>query len=269
MANIPAFSRPSEPAKIIQFRAPTVGDSLDFCGLRPELEEKATTAYLRQLQVGEVSDPELWTAQDRRTALWWIFMAITDDTTLSYSYPCAHCGETHHVDVDLVELDDQLTALDVPPYITGEILVGGEALAARFHPLDGRAVTHLEELRMSLAGADEAQTARIRAELKVMETVHAFTLDSHQDMTWQDALAAKTALVMAMERDREYAPLVAQCILAAQELHHGLNTEIHDGEVFVLSPPQPCESAQYQEGDVRPATVLEMRFRGDYFIPAV
>jgi hypothetical protein len=271
MAKIPAFSLPSEPATLIQFRAPTVSDSLDFCGLRKDLEEKAATEYLRQLQDAPVSDPELWTAQDRRTALWWIFMSITDDTSLSYSYECAHCGDTHHVDVDLVELDDQMIVLDVPPYITGEILVGGEPMAARFHPLDGRAVTHLEEMRLALADADEVQTARIRAEIKVLETVHAFTLDAHQGMSWQEALAAKTALVMAMEREREYTPLVAQCLLAAEELRHGLATEIRDGEVFVLSPPLPCESDKFKEGapELRPATVLEMRFRGQHFIPAV
>lgn len=271
MSSIPPFPLPSQPKVKIQFRAPTVADSLDMCGIRKEMEEAATTDYLRQLMTGTGPDPELWTAQDRRTALWWIFIAINDDTRLSYSYLCAHCGEQHLVDIDLVDLDDGILTLSGEPYIDDVISVGDEQLNARFHPLDGRAVTHLEEKRIELTGADEAQTARIKAEIKVLEVVHSFSLQRFNDLSWEDATAAKLELVRNMDRVREFQPLVARCLLAAEELRHGLPVEIEDGQVSLVSPPLYCETKTKEAADDEPvpATVLLLRFRSFDFIPAL
>ena len=271
MAKITPFPLPSNPSHIIRFLAPTVADSLDFCSLRQDMEESATTEYLTQLQGGEVSDPALWTAQDRRTALWWIFVSVSDDTTLSYNYECQHCGERHYTDIDLVDLDDGVITLNAPPYVVGEVMCNDIPLPARFHPLDGRAVTHLEVKRLELDGLEENQAKRLKAEIKVLETVHSFTLDMHKDKTWEEATQLKLDMVMAMDRENEYRPLVAKCLLAAEELRHGLKTITKDGVVEVLSPPLRCESDQFKEGaeEQRPATVLLMRFRAHNFIPEI
>lgn len=279
MISIPPYPLPSAPEKKIHFRAPTVADCIDFSDLRPELEEQSTTEYLTQLQEGgEFSNPALWTAQDRRTALWWIFVSSAADTSLAYSYPCQHCGETHHVDIDLVELDDMATALDRPPFMEGEVRVNGEFKAARFHPLDGRAVTHLEELRMELENSEPARHKRLKTEMKVAEILHSFTLLEWADLPWEEALAKKRELVTAMDRESEYKPLVAQCLIAAAELRHGLAVEINEGRVDLVSPALPCEtflakqkelSEEEAAGEPVPATVLLLRFRAGQFIPAI
>lgn len=275
MISIPAFPLPSNPSKKIVFRGPTVADSLDFCDLRPELEEQATTDYLNQLQEGPRDDAALWTAQDRRTALWWIFVSTSSDTTLAYTYECQHCGESHHVDIDLVDLDDQVVMLDGSAYQEGEIRVNGEFKPARFHPMDGRAMVHLEGLRQERDYSEPAKQKRLSAEIKVAEVLHSFTLLEWADLPWEEALAKKRELVTQMDRESEYKPLVAQCLLAAAELRHGLAVEIRDGRVDLVSPPLPCENHGAKEGDKEaasepaPATVLLLRFRPFQFISAV
>lgn len=275
MISIPAFPLPSNRSKKIVFRGPTVADCLDFCDLRPELEELATTDYLNQLQEGVMDDSALWTAQDRRTALWWIFVSSSVDTTLPYSYECQHCGETHSVDIDLVDLDDAVVMLDGPAYREGEIRVNGEYKPARFHPMDGRAMVHMEGLRQERDYSEPAKQKRLSSEIKVAEVLHSFTLMEWADLPWEEALAKKRDLVTQMDRESEYKPLVAQCLLAASELRHGLAVEIRDGRVDLVSPPLPCENYTAPEGDKEaasgpaPATVLLMRFRPFQFISAV
>lgn len=275
MISIPPFPLPSRPGTKISFRGPTVADCLDFCDLRPELEEQATTDYLNQLQDAPRDDAALWTAQDRRTALWWIYVSNSSDTTLPYSYECQHCGETHHVDIDLVDLDDAVIMLDRPAYLEGEVRVNGEYKPARFHPMDGRAMVHLEGLRMERDGCEPDKKKRLSAEIKVAEVLHSFSVEEWADLPWEEALKKKRELVTQMDRENEYKPLVAQCLLAAEELRHGLAVEIHDGRVDLVSPPLPCENHIAQEGDKEaasepvPATVLLLRFRPVQFISAV
>ncbi|ANT70231.1 hypothetical protein [Aeromonas hydrophila] len=275
MISIQPFPLPSNPAKKIIFRAPTVGDCLDFCDLRPELEELSTTDYLNQLQEGVRDNSELWTAQDRRTALWWIFVSSSANTVLEYSYECQHCGDTHHVAIDLVDLDDGVVMLDGPAYQEGEVRVDGEFKPARFHPMDGRAMAHMEGLRLARENSEPAKYKRLTSELKIAEVLHSFTVMEWADLPWEEALDKKRELVTRMDRETEYKPLVAQCLLAAEELRHGLAVEIRDGRVDLVSPALPCEKHTAQEGDKEaagepaPATVLLLRFRPVHFIPAI
>lgn len=271
MLSIPPFPLPSQPKVKIPFRVPTVADTIDFCAIRTDLEESATTDYLRQLMAAGSPDPALWTAQDRRTALWWIFINIHDDTRLSYSYECSHCGETHHIDIDLFDLDDGIITLSGDAYIEDVVFYQDEELPARFHPLDGRAVMHLEEKRLELADASEEQEKRLKAEIKVLEIVHSFSLQKHEALSWDDALAAKLDMVRSMDRIGEFQPLAARCLVAAEELKHGLPVESRDGVVDLISPPLYCETKTKEavEGEPVPATVLLLRFRAFDYIPAL
>lgn len=272
MISIQPFPRPSNPGKKIHFRAPTVADCLDFCDLRPELEEQSTTDYLNQLQEGPKDDAALWTAQDRRTALWWIFVSSSADTTQAYSYECQHCGETHRVDIDMVDLDDAVVMLDRPAYIEGEVWVNGESKPAHFHPMNGLAMAHLESLRLLRDNSEPAQKKRLTAEIKVAEVLHSFTPLEWASLPWEVALERKRELVTSMDRDSEYPPLVAQCLFAAAELRHGLAVEIREGRVDLVSPALPCENHPAEKeaaGEPAPATVLLLRFRPIKFIPAI
>lgn len=269
MSKISPFPLPSRPSVKVRFRAPSVEDCIDFSDLRPELEESATTDYLRQLLIGEdAPDPALWTAADRVSALWWIFVSITDDTGLIYTYQCPHCGQNHTATIDLVELDDRAVSLSGPAFVPGEIACNGKEHKAQFVPLDGLAMMALEEKRLELTGASEADTKRIKAELKVLEVVHSFRLDEHKDMSPDAAAAARLQMVRNMDAASEYRPLVAKCLLAASELRHGLECEISDGELYLVSPPLYC--AEHKEGEgPAPATSLLMRFRHHHFIPEI
>lgn len=271
MLSIPPFPLPSQPKVKIQFRVPTVADSIDFCSIRTDLEESATTDYLRQIMMEGAPDPALWTAQDRRTALWWIYINIHDDTNLSYSYECAHCGETHYADIDLVVLDDGIITLTGDAYIEDVVFYQGEELPARFHPFDGRAVMHMEEKRLDLKDASEEQTKRIKAEIKVLEIVHSFSLQKHEALSWEDAIEAKLNMVRSMDRIGEFQPLVARCLVAAEELKHGLPVEINEGVVNIVSPPLFCETKTKEavEDEPIPATLLLLRFRAFDFIPTL
>lgn len=268
MSKIGPFYLPSNPSKRITFRVPTVSDCLDFCDLRPELEETCATDYLRQLQEGEVSNPAEWTAHDRITALWWIYVSITQDTTVVYNYQCSHCGQHHTASIDLVDLDDNAISLAREPFVKGEVTCNGRKHSARFVPLDGVAMMALEEKRLELDGANEADTRRIKAQIKVLEVVHSFRLDEHKGMPRAQADAARMAMVCAMNAAEDYRPLVAKCLLTAAELRHGLATEIADGEILLISPPIHCEAHEGEEG-AAPATNLLMRFRGSNFIPEI
>ena len=268
MSKIAPFYLPSNPGHRVNCRAPTVEDCLDFCDLRPDLEEACATDYLRQLQEGEVSDPAAWTAHDRITALWWIYVSITEDTTVVYNYECSHCGQHHVATIDLVELDDNAISLARPPFVQGVVTCKGRELPARFVPLDGVAMMALEEKRLELAGADDADAKRIKAQIKVLEVVHSFRLDEHKAMPREEADAARLNLVRSMDAAQDYRPLVAKCLLAASQLRHGLATEILDGEILLISPPIYCEEHKGEEGPAT-ATTLLMRFRGSNFIPEI
>lgn len=112
---IPTLYQPSNPKNEIQFRAPAVNDALEFCGTAPEQEEQATTRYLNTMQIGDVQDSARWTAQDRRTALWWIHThSQPNGAEQTVSYQCGHCGELHHYDFDLCDLAEDLELLTIP-----------------------------------------------------------------------------------------------------------------------------------------------------------
>lgn len=266
---IPLFPLPSRPATQVQFRMPTVQDAINFSGLRDELDEAATTDYLRALLQDGAPDPIGWTAGDRVTAMWWIWMAISDDTTLAYKYQCRHCGETHHVDIDLVDLDDNLTVLEREPAIAGEIMANGQIHACQFVPLDGYAMTALEQMRLELLDAtSKADKDTIKNRLKVLEVAHSFRLDAHAELPREEADAKRMELVMSMNPAKEFRVLAAQCYQALAELRHGLAMEITDGRVELISPLLPCEAPQEGEGQP-PASVLLLRFQPVHCIPAI
>ncbi len=67
------FPLPSRPTELIQFRQPNIADAMRFNSITPEEQEQQTTAYLKALLAEPRNMILTWTAQDRITALWWIF----------------------------------------------------------------------------------------------------------------------------------------------------------------------------------------------------
>jgi len=71
---------PSNPDQIISLRESTVKDVIDFSDFTADHEEEATSMFLNRMQPKETRlDAKLWTAEDRRTLLFWYWIHSTAD----------------------------------------------------------------------------------------------------------------------------------------------------------------------------------------------
>lgn len=115
---LPLFPLPSRPTELIQFRQPNIADAMRFNSITPEEQEQQTTAYLKALLAEPAKhDPLTWTAQDRITALWWIFTGSRETPVETFTYTCKHCGKEHYYDCDMNALAEDIQVLEVEPFI--------------------------------------------------------------------------------------------------------------------------------------------------------
>ncbi len=266
--HIPKFPLPSRPEIEIQFRMPTVADAMAFCDISDTYEERTTTSYLNQMQEGEINDSQLWTAQDRRTALWWIFSSSRIDCVVTYSYKCAFCGEEHYYDLDLRELDQYATLLDREPYIEGvEIPVNGEIYEWRFVPLNGIAMENLEIMRALLPEDRNSKEYKdAAANVRLWEYIYQTELFHDIDPDFQAKANRRYDLIKSMSIDTEFKQLIARIKTARDLLVHGLEIEFDQGVPRLVSPPHYCTKADKEEAD-RPSTRLLIPFRNHEFFP--
>jgi|GEM_PF-5888656 len=169
---IPAFTLPTDKSKSITFDVPTVQVCVDFADLSPDMEQEIATRYLDRLNTTyDAAKPETsslyWTAQDRKAAIFWIYLYVTEDTSTLITYKCG-CGDKHHVDFDLQLLGDQVTTGSIEK---SEVSTLGEKLEYRITPLFGWAEQHLEEMRLCI---DEEATQKQKTEIKVMRVLLQF-----------------------------------------------------------------------------------------------
>lgn len=271
--NIPDFPLPSNPQTVIRFRVPTVADAMEYAEVNPDFEERTTTKYLNSMQVGPAQDSALWTAQDRRTALWWIFISAHPDPNITYSYQCSHCGETHHQDLDLIELDKTATSLSRPPYIDIPWTAGGQLYQWKIVPLDGRAMELLEQRRTTCLQNLDVSSKEYRAEvvrLRLMEDALRLRLPDDPD-DYVAAAERRISILMGMDSANEYPGLAAHIRQADDVLRHGLKIVFENGEPLIFGPDHPCKTKQQEvsedgAGNV-PYTNLLIRFRNSAFLP--
>lgn len=282
MATIPILKLPSS-GLAVAFRESTIEDCLNYCNLNDAFDESLATEYLNTIQCGTVSDSALWTAEDRRLALWWVFICTSPESTIGYEYECQHCGESHLQLVDLLDLDSEATSLTVEPFLDDKLMFNGTERAIRLHPYDGRAMVHMESLRLERDSysPDSKEYERESARLKLFEIAHAFDflpekagflgfLSSKSDApkSFDDALDEKYKAIASMSRISEF-PLLVAAIKAAQEkLKHGLNMSFIDGQAHMVSPPLPCETKVDEKGEAM-STRLLIPFRCSVFIPTI
>ncbi|CDM92252.1 hypothetical protein ACR71G_03905 [Xenorhabdus bovienii] len=263
---IPDFPLPSNPSVDIRFRMPTVADSMSYSGADPEQEEILTTRYLNELQCGENKfDAALWTAQDRRTALWWIFCNSRIDTTLTVSYQCFHCKEEHYYDYDARELDMTAGVLTVEAFETVSIPVNGQSYEWVLKPLDGRAMEHLETAHNNLPPPNDPSYKEELINLRIMELAHQAHL-SEQPENFMAAAQIRYELIQQMAIDTEFSPLVARIELMNRRLAHGLAMNIEKGVSNLLLPKHICPNSG-KEGTASLYTRLYTPFRNHNFFP--
>lgn len=282
MSMIPAIKLPSS-GKSIKFREATVDDCLSYCDLNESFDEMMTTEYLNSIQEGELSDSALWTAQDRRTAIWWIFICTSKDTTIGYEYQCQHCGGSHVQLVDLVDLDDEATSLTIKPYIDDEMAFKGKYRDIRFHPYNGLAMAHMEMARIERDNYAQGTAEHIKAtaKLKILEVAHSFDFQDskpkwydfigtkkEREKSFEESLQEKLDVIASMSRVNEFPLLVAAAKAAQEKLAHGLNISFVDGQAHVVSPALPCETKVDGKGEAMQTRLL-IPFRGSVFIPTL
>ncbi|EDX4491618.1 morphogenetic protein [Salmonella enterica subsp. salamae] len=268
---LPEFPLPSCPSEVVQFRQPNIADAMRFNKISPSEEEQQTTAYLRALLVyPDKHDVCKWTAQDRRTALWWIYTGSHDSPYETFTYNCKNCGKDHFYDCDMNELAGYIQVLDVPAYIDDvEINVEGVPHQWRIIPLDGWAMEMLELRRSALPPEDSPDYADELIDLRLWEFVYQCELYHDVSGTREEQADRRFDIIKSMAIDTEFMVLASQIRLAQQTLDHGLPCHIDKGEALLHLPPHTCPNDENKEPTDGFTTRLWVRFRPVYFIPQV
>ena len=264
--NLPLFPLPSQPMTEVVFRAPTVRDSMEYIDIQPFETEKITTKYLNALQVGELNDSGLWTQQDRRTALWWIFVNSRDNAFLTYQYECGHCNESHFADVDMSLLADGYSVLEVPPAIQCEIPVEGNPVTWNLVPLDGRSAEMLEYMRHQLPEPGTDGYASALTELRIAE-IALMTRTQGDPEDYKVAADHRMDMIKRMDLNNEFSPLVARIQLMTRDLKHGLDMDVEKTGVVLNLPQQSCKKTK--KGEPQLFTALRAPFRNPEFISRI
>ncbi len=266
--NVPPFPLPSCLSEVVHFRVPTVDDAMLFAELDESQEEAATTQFLNHVQnlekQGQVNDSAKWTGEDRRTALWWIFIATQDNPTTTVSYPCEHCDGVHYVDVHLPDLADRSTVLLKKPQEVIECDVKGQLIQGiKVTPLNGESCEAIELLRNIRDSFDSDSLDYRKANREMMLTELAHTL-TFPDEPLEEAIDYRIDQIRSMAIDTEFRSLCAKVEIALRSMRHGLLTQYHEGRYMLVADRTPCEQ---EEGDE--SKLLLLPFRNNDFIPSL
>lgn len=264
--NITPFPLPSHPFTEIVFRTPTVSDSMEYINIPDHETETVTTRYLNALQVGTVSDSAQWTQEDRRTALWWIFVNSRDEAYMTYSYQCGHCEGIHHADIDMSQLHETLSLLTVPPYMTCSIPVSGTPVNWTIKPMTGQAAELLERFRFALPPEDHENYHQALTDLRLAEIV-LYTATDSDPQDYNAAADHRLEMIKRMSLGHEFPALVARINLMKKELRHGLDMDVSKSGVFLNLPMQKCKTKGQEDAQL--LTKLRAPFRNTEFIARI
>lgn len=268
---VPPFPLPSNIKKVVYFRVPTVDDALTFAELSPEQEEMNTTQYLNQIQDtskqgGETFDSALWTGEDRRTALWWIFISTREYPEITVSYHCEHCQEDHYVDINAHTLADTSTAFDVLPEHTFDARVGGRLVkGVSVTPLNGKSCELLEMTAEGVKSYPENTKERKQAEFsfKLSQVAHQVTFPDQPDDE-KLAYQYKIDQIRKMAVDTEFRSFFANVEIGIRKQQHGLLTRYSDGQYMLVAKHDNCPVA-IEKGEDH-SKLLLVPFRANHFI---
>lgn len=263
---IPPLPLPSNPNKELRFRPHTVEESLEYGDATAETEEEFTTRYLNTVQIGEPSNSALWTVQDRRAALYWIWMNTRMKHGHSLSYTCGHCNQLHQHTFDMKDLGAELNLLQVPPFIEVTIPVNGQPVDWILKPLDGRSMERLQGMYNRLPPKGSPTYLNELKNVRLVEIVLQTQLkneEEHDD--FEQAGEKRYALIKTMEEYTEFVPLVASVRAMQESLRHGLPIIIQDGQPMLYAPPHVCP-VRAKEGSTL-TTRLYFPFRTIKYLP--
>ena len=259
---IPETSLPSNPDKIVNLREATVRDVIDLADIDEAHEEQGATLFLNRMQDRETRiNAKTWTAEDRRTILFWYWIHSAKDTSMALTYECDHCGEKHSFLQDMRILGQEYTSLKGEPEreLRGGLIV---------RPYSGADMEYLERGRLSLSvtakehgkesGAYRKKEAQIRL-LLLLLGLHTKTeppeLNKRVDTMEKRVLSMTTT---------EFTEIMEQVQEAFTDMAHGLETTMDEhGRIFLITPPHKCPTDERKEATTR----LRVPFRNIDYIP--
>lgn len=292
---MPPYIHCADGKKKTYFRAPTVADYRAFCGMSPDMEEHVATEYLNNQQDKENHpkdywDAALWTASDRRTALYWLYIHTRTDTVITQLYNCTHCKQQHGRQLDLADLIDGITTagrelkqpIDLPNKGKGYIV-----------PLRGVAMQHVELIRNNRDAIDDDQAWSVaNMDLRMYEIAHCirFSIED-EEISEEDRAEARYNYLLTLDAEKEFKPLAAAVKLTLEQMHHGLASVYFEGAVNLITPIHLCpvkeEEASQRRAELSsenvpveewPQEILEgntafmrllLPFRCHHFFPAI
>lgn len=259
---IPETSLPSDPEKVIQLREATVQDVIDLADIDKGHEEQGTTLFLNRMQDKETRiDAKTWTAEDRRTILFWYWIHSAQDPSLALTYECDYCGEKHTFLQDMRVLGQGYAHLKEKPE---RVLRNGLIVK----PLSGADMEYLERGRLALSitadehgkesGVYRKKEAQIRL-LLLLLALHSKAEPSELNKR-VDAMENR---ILSMTTT-EFGELAEQVQEALFEMAHGLETTMDEhGRIFMITPPHRCPKDDRKEAETR----LRVPFRNIDYIP--
>jgi hypothetical protein len=268
---VPPFPLPSNIKRVVYFRVPTVDDALTFAELSPEQEEMHTTQYLNQIQdtskqSGEIFDSANWTGEDRRTALWWIFVSTREYPEITVSYQCDHCKEDHYIDINAHTLANTSTAFDQLPEHKFDARVAGRLIKGIVvSPLNGKACEALEMAAEGVKAYPEGSKERKQADFsfKLSQIAHQVTFPN-QPEDEQSAYQYKIEQIRKMAVDTEFRSFFANVEIGIRKQQHGLLTRYADGKYMLVAEHENCKVA-VEKGEDQ-GKLLLVPFRANDFI---
>lgn len=259
--------------KAIYFRSPTVDDYRKFAGMPSALEEEMTTQYLNLLQVadsyddGQISDSALWTGQDRRTALYWIYINTRENTVITQKHSCQHCEQDHTRQFDLRELVEMMISSD--EVMRRDIGIDG-VKEGYIQPLRGAALTHIEEIKneRDMAEEDSPQWCLLHVDLRLYELAWSLVFkDDDLSLSLREQAQARFEYISTLNPETTYKRLAAKTRETLESFNHGLANEYHEGEFQLITPIFTCPN--FEEEEEPRKTVLLLPFWSNNFLPSI
>lgn len=223
----------------IELRAPNVADYRAFCGMAPELEEYAATQWLNRLLLTEHQDSANWTAQDRRTALYWLFIHTRDNTVMTQEYQCGHCNQAHTRQIDLLDLSSGIVSASRPLKEPLPAELAGDGFVV---PLNGHAMMWLEAARNARdeQEPDSEEYEIAHADLRIKELAASVRLDAQPEgLDAVDAFEWNYQHLLTIDLNL-FSRLAAFVQLTLQAMDHGLESVYVEGEIALVTPAHQC-----------------------------
>ena len=248
---IPPLNLASDPSKKVILKHATVSDMIDFSDVDAGHEEELTSIFLNRLQdKATYSDAKLWTAEDRRLALFWYWLHTTKDVEQALAYDCGHCGEEHVFLFDYRRLSDGYQSIKGKAERDFEF----EGDTIKVVPLDGSDMEVLESMRIELDSIKAERGEHSGAYRKQVALMKIARLQAAVDYPHEKIMALNV---------EQFQDFYSKATSALEDMVHGLESKYENGRMALVLPPHQCPNIDDKEATTR----LWVFFRNREFIP--